>query len=163
VSKDGRVRRCTISPKILCDYCSDGHGNANEAVLVNPGPDDVEPGQSTPRCSPATPLSTTAFFKPSHWPDPSLWLKAPEVILLVVEIRRDIVTEEREEGGNRKRFVAFVDDIEVDCVPVEPEGEERGCCVDRNHKEDANDARTCQHNPVKRRNSTYCLCSYGFV
>lgn len=121
VSKYGRVRGCTISPKILCNYCGNCHSNPNEAVLVNPRPDDIEPRQTTSRCSPAASLSTTAFLKPVHWPDPWSRFNTPEVILLFVQIWGDIVAEERKERGNRKRFVTFVDDIEVHCVPVEPE------------------------------------------
>jgi hypothetical protein len=49
------------------------------------------------------------------------------------------MAEERKEGGDRKRFVAIGDDLEVDRMPVEPEGEERGDCVYGYHEEDADD------------------------
>jgi hypothetical protein len=49
------------------------------------------------------------------------------------------VAEERKEGGDRKRFVAIGYDLEVDRMPVEPEGEERGDCVYGYHEEDTDD------------------------
>ena len=49
------------------------------------------------------------------------------------------MTEECEEGGNRKGFVAIGYDFEVDRMPVKPEGKEGGDCVNRYHKEDADD------------------------
>jgi hypothetical protein len=49
------------------------------------------------------------------------------------------MTEESEERGNSKSFIAFGDDLEVYCVPVKPEAEERSGGIDRDHKEDAND------------------------
>ena len=49
------------------------------------------------------------------------------------------MAEEREEGGDRKSFVAIGYDLEVDRMPVEPEGEEGGNCIYRYHEEDADD------------------------
>lgn len=47
------------------------------------------------------------------------------------------MAQQCEERGDCKGFVAFVDDGKVYGVPVEPEGEERGCCVNGNHEENS--------------------------
>ena len=57
-----------------------------------------------------------------------------------MEVWRDVMAEQRKEGGDRKRFVAVGERLEVYGMPVEPEGEEGGGGVDRDHEEDPNDA-----------------------
>ena len=47
------------------------------------------------------------------------------------------MAEQGEERCYRKGFVAFGNNLEVYGVPVEPEGEEGGGCVDGYHEEDS--------------------------
>lgn len=124
VSKHGRVGGLAVFAKILCDNGSDGHSHAYKAVLVDTRPDDIEPSQTAPWGPPRPPLSSTALSPPADWQDPWLCLNATEVSLLVVQVRRNVVTEKGEEGGNGEGFVAFGDDLEVYGMPIKPETEE---------------------------------------
>lgn len=135
-----RVRRFTISPKILSYHCRNSHCNTNKTVLVNPSPNNIEPSQTTSRRSPRTPLSTTTFSPPIHRQDPFLRSYASEIHFLFVEIGRDVMAEKRKEGCYGECFVAIGYDLEIYCVPVIPEGEECCCGIDWYHEQDSNDA-----------------------
>lgn len=63
-----------------------------------------------------------------------------EIILLLVEVRRDVVAEECEERGNGEGFITVAKDFKVYRVFVVKVREERDCRVDGDHKEDAYDA-----------------------
>lgn len=56
-----------------------------------------------------------------------------------MEIWRDVVAEEREERGNGECFVAVGYDLEIDRMPVVPEGEERGRGINWYHEQDSYD------------------------
>jgi len=60
-----------------------------------------------------------------------------KVLLLLVQVGLDVMAHQREEGRNRKGFVAVAYDLEVDGVPVETNHEEGRCRVDGDHEEDA--------------------------
>lgn len=135
--KDRRIRRFAVSLEVLSDHSRNSHRNPNKAVLVNASPDDIEPRQARTGCSEQT---TAASLEPTRRPNPRFRLNATEVILLCMEIRRNIMAQQRKEGGNRKGFVAFGHDLEVYRVPVVPEGQERGHGVDGYHEEDSDDA-----------------------
>jgi hypothetical protein len=137
--KDGTVRGLAIKTEILRNHCSNRHRHPDETILVYPQPDNIEPGKTTSRSSPRPSVTTTAFSHPAEGPNPSFWLYASKVILLVVQIRRYVVAKEGEERGYCKSFVAVADDLVVDGLPVEPKGEERGYGVDRYHEENSND------------------------
>lgn len=69
-------------------------------------------------------LSPAALLHPRHWPYPRFWLNPTKVILLTVEVRRDVMAEESKERGDRKRFVTIADDAVVDGVFVEQDAKE---------------------------------------
>ena len=73
------------------------------------------------------------------------------------------MAEERKEGGDRKRFVTIGYYLEVDRMPVEPEGEEGGDCIYGYHEEDADDTIEGLALKVRDADKAYCLCSHGFV
>ena len=68
----------------------------------------IEPRQSTPRL-PERPLvfPTCTLLQPKHTPKPIHRLHRPEKDLLLMQVRRNIVTHKREETRNRKRLVAI--------------------------------------------------------
>lgn len=141
VAEHGAVGALAVTAKVLRNDSSDGHGDADKAVLVDADPDDVEPSQAAGRHAPGSTLAATAFLKPVDGSHPLL--DAPEiaeVVLLVVEVRSNVGAEEGKEGGDRKGFVTVAYYLKIDRVPVEAEGQERGGSVDRNHEENADDA-----------------------
>lgn len=140
-----RIRRFTVLVKILSNHSRNSHRDPNEAVLVNTSPNDIEPSQSAPRCSPRSSLSSTTSREPVDRQDPFLRCNASEIHLLFVEIWRDVVAEEREERGNGECFVAVGYDLEIDRMPVVPEGEERGRGINWYHEQDSYDTRKGQH------------------
>lgn len=78
-------------------------------------------------------LSTTALLHPRHWPYPRFRLDSTKVVLLSVQVRRNVMAEESEEGSYRKRFVTIADDAVVDRVFIEPDTEECDERVDWDH------------------------------
>lgn len=68
-----------------------------------------------------------------------------EVFLLGVHVGRNVLAQEREKGGNRKRLVAVADQLIVDGFVVEVDLQEAGDGVDGDHEEDANDTIASKH------------------
>jgi len=56
-----------------------------------------------------------------------------------MQIIRNVVTEEGEEGGDCESFVAVAEYFKVDGMSVVVEGKEGHCGVNRNHEEDSDD------------------------
>lgn len=48
-------------------------------------------------------------------------MQGPKVVLLLMQVRRDIVAQQGEEAGDSKGLVAVAQDLEVDGVQVEVE------------------------------------------
>lgn len=132
-----RVRGLAILPKVLRNNRHNSQRNPQKTILINARPNNIKPRQATPRGPPNAPLPPTAFLKPIDRQHPRAGSDAAEVGFLLVEVGRDVVAEEGEEGGDGKGFVAAGDYLEVDCVPVEPEGEEGGDGVDGDHEQDS--------------------------
>lgn len=85
MGKDWTIGAFAIAVKILCNDGGDGHGNSDEAVVVNADPNNVEPCQSALGCSPRPALAATALVHPGDGPYP--WLHRvhiSEVLLLIV-------------------------------------------------------------------------------
>lgn len=140
VGKDGRVGAFAVALKVLRDDGGDGHGYADEAVLVDADPVDVEPGQPALGSAPGPALAAAAFGEPvdghNPWRDGAHFA---EEVLLCVQVGRDVVAEETKERRNGKCLVAVRDDLEVDGVPVPLDLEEGRDGVDGDHKENTDD------------------------
>jgi hypothetical protein len=119
VRKYRRVRGLAVSTEVLRENRCDSHSDSYETVLINPAPNDIEPRKPTPRCLPRSPLSPTALFEQAHWKDPLFRCNATEIILLVMQIRGNVVAEKGKERGDSEGFVAVGYYLEVDCMPVE--------------------------------------------
>lgn len=131
---------------------------ANKAILENTDPDNlcfrelviesdpcsrtyVEPRQPAPWLpQPALVLASRALLHPCDWPDPVLWLHVSEILLLLVQIRRNVVAHEREEAGNGEGFIAVSQNLEVYGFLVIEVAEEGDDGVNRDHDENSNDA-----------------------
>lgn len=101
----------------------------------------IEPGQATSRYAQnALLFSTSAFLQTENAPKPVYRRYLTEVVLLLVQVRRNVVAEECEERGNGEGFVAVAKDFKVYRVFVVEVREEGYCRVDGDHKEDAYDA-----------------------
>ena len=101
----------------------------------------VEPGQSAPRLSqPSMVFAACTLLHPSDRPDPILGFDVPEVLLLFVQTRSDVMTHESEEAGNGKSLVAVSQDFEVYGFFVVEIAEERDNGVDGDHDKDSDDA-----------------------
>ena len=141
VPKDGAVGALAVSLKVLGHNGRDGHGNSDEAVVVDADPDDVEPRQAALGRAPGAPVAAAALCEPVEGPNPGLHgAHLAEEVLLRMQVRGDIVTDEGEEGGDGKGLVAVRDDLEVDGVPVPLDLEVSRDGVNGDHKEDADDA-----------------------
>ena len=139
--KERAVGTLAVPVKILGDHGRDRPGNADEAVVVDADPNNVEPRQAAPWCPPGTSLATAALGEPVDGPYPGPdRVQVSEILLLLVKVRRDVMAHEREERGYGKGFVAVAQHLEVDGVPVESERQERCGRIDGYHEEDANDA-----------------------
>lgn len=101
----------------------------------------VKPGQSAPRLSqPSMVFAARALLHPSDRPDPILGLDVPEVFLLFVQTRSDVMTHESEEARNGKSLVAVSQDFEVYCFLIVEVAEERDNGVNGDHDKDSDDA-----------------------
>jgi len=56
-----------------------------------------------------------------------------------MQIRRNISTQQRKEGADRKRLVTIPQSFEIDRMTIVVEGEEGDDGVDGDHEEDADD------------------------
>lgn len=140
MAEDGGVGALAVVVKVLRGDGRDGHGDADEAVVVYADPDDVEPRQAALWGAPGPALAAAAGGGPAERPHPRLdGLHQAEVLLLLVQVRGHVVAQQGEEGGYGKGLVAVGDNLEVDGVPVEAQRQERGRGVDGHHEEDADD------------------------
>ena len=100
----------------------------------------VKPGQSAPRLSqPSMVFAARALLHPSDRPDPILGFDVPEVLLLFVQTRSDVMTHESEKAGNGKSLVAVTQDFEVYGFLVVKVAEEGDNGVDGDHDKDSDD------------------------
>lgn len=105
-------------------------------------PTYIEPGQPAPWIPPSSAVSTAPLpiLKPTQRPQPCLRLNASEIVLLAVQVRRDVMAHEGEEGGDTESFVAVSDDLQGDGVMVEEYAEPCDEGVNGDHEEDTDDA-----------------------
>lgn len=80
------------------------------------------------------------LLKPAQRPEPRFGLDPTEIVLLAVQVGRDIVGHEGEEGRNTEGFVAVANDLEIDRVVVEQDAEPRDDGVDRDHPQNSDNA-----------------------
>ena len=106
---------------VLAQHGRNRHGHAHKAVVVHPDPDDIEPRQPAPRRPPgALPVSTTALGEPVNRPHPVLdGLHLAEVLLLRVQVGRDVVAHQTKKRTDGEGLVAVAEHLEVDGVVVE--------------------------------------------
>ena len=139
--KKGAVGALAVALKVLCDDGRHRHGDADEAVVIDADPDNVEPRQAVARGPPGATLAAAALSEPADGPNPGLdGCHFAEVVLLIVEVGGDVVAHEREEGRDGKGLVAVGQNLEVDGVPVEAQREPRRRGIYGYHEEDADDA-----------------------
>jgi hypothetical protein len=101
----------------------------------------VEPGQSTPRPSqPSMVFAARTLLHPGDRPDPILGFDVPEVLLLFVQTRSDVMTHESEEARNGESLVAVSQDFEVYGFFVVEVAEEGDNGVNGDHDKDSDDA-----------------------
>lgn len=119
VTENGTVGAFAVLFKVLGDDGGNGHGDADKAVLVDTNPVDVEPGEAACGGAPDTALLTATGGKPVDGHDPGLdGVQFAEELLLCVQIRGNIVTEQSKEGSNGKGLIAIGNDLKVDGVSV---------------------------------------------
>jgi len=175
MAKDGTIGALTIPIKVLRDDGRDGHGDTDEAVMVDADPVDVEPRQAALGGAPGPAFAAAAFLEPVKGPHPGLdGVEVAEEFFLLVQVRGDVVAEQSEEGRDGEGLVAVADYLVVDGVPVEAQREERGGRVDGHHEQDADDTLNplvresacigvCERKGGWRERETYCFCSRGLV
>lgn len=101
----------------------------------------VEPRQSAPWLpEPSLVLAAGALLHPCDGPDPVLGFDIPEIFLLFVQIRSDVVAHKREKAGNRKSLVAVSQYLKVYGLLIVEVAEEGYNGVDGNHYKNADDA-----------------------
>jgi len=83
----------------------------------------IEPRQSTSRRPKNPPLPPATSPKPAQWPYPAPRMNLPKIVLLIVQIRRNVRAKKGEKAGDGKCFVALVYHFEVDRVRVKEVGE----------------------------------------
>lgn len=107
MSKNRRVGALAVAAIVLSENGGNGHGNADEAVLVDADPDDVEPGEAALGSAPGAPLSTAALGEPVDGQDPALdGAQVSKEFLLRVQVGCRVVAYQAEKGGNGKGLVA---------------------------------------------------------
>ena len=98
----------------------------------------IEPSQPTPRNAQRSRRPADAL--PAKGKDPRLRGQVAKILLLIVQVRRNVVAEQVEEGGDGDGLVAVAQNLKVDAVPVVEVGEEGDDGVDGHHEEDADDS-----------------------
>lgn len=139
--KHGRITTLAIPSMILRHHRRDCHSHSHKAVMINPNPDDVKPRQPAPRRPPGTlPVPATALGHPVHRPHPILdGLHLAKVLLLQMQVGRDVVAHQTKKGADGKGLVAVAQNLEVDGMVVEAQAQEGGAGVDGHHEQDADD------------------------
>lgn len=124
MTENRAVGAFAVSVKVLCDDSGNGHGDADEAVMVNTDPNDVEPSETTPGRAPGPAFTAAALFEQGDREDPLFdAAQIAEVIFLVVELRADVGAQKREKGRNGKGFITVADHLKVYGVPIEADRE----------------------------------------
>ena len=117
--KDGTVGALAVPLKVLRRDGGEGHGDPDEAVVVDAYPYDVEPRQAALWRPPRAPLAAAALRKPVQWPYPAPHrFHEAKIFLLFVEIGRYVVAHEGEERGDGERLIAVAHHLEIDGMPV---------------------------------------------
>lgn len=95
----------------------------------------IEPRQTAARVPPCPTLRATPcpLLKPIQGPNPRLRLNTAKVVLLAMQVGRDIGAQEGEERGNGEGFVTITDDLEVDGIVIEHDAEPCDDGVYRDH------------------------------
>lgn len=100
----------------------------------------IKPRQPAPRLPERSlVLPTRTLLQTKHTPEPILRLHRPEEDLLLVQIRRDIVAQQREKARDGERLVAIPQDLVVDRVLIVQIAQEADSAVYGDHKQDADD------------------------
>lgn len=100
----------------------------------------IEPSQTTFRPSQyALVLSTGTFLKTKDGPEPVYGYCSPEIVFLLVQIGRNVVAEEGEEGSNGESLIAVTDHFKVNIVGVEEVRQEGDDAVDGQHEDNTDD------------------------
>lgn len=95
--------------------------NLNESVKKSPivGHIYIEPCQTTVRfAQPAFILSSRTLLHPVQRPYPVFRLNIPEVFLLFVQVRRNVMAHECEKARNRESLVAVSQELKIYGVVV---------------------------------------------
>lgn len=141
VTKHRTVGALAVASKVLSHDGRDGHGDTDEAVVVDADPDDIEPREAALGRAPGATLAAAAGAEPIDGPDPGLdGPHVAEEVLLLVQVGRDVVAHEGEERGDGEGLVAIADDLEVHGMVIVPQLKERRRGVDGNHEQDSYDA-----------------------
>lgn len=87
--------------------------------MTEGGESYIEPSQAASRyAQEALVFSTSTFLQTKDTPEPVYGGHLTEIILLLVQVRSDVVAEECEERGNGEGLVAVAQDFKVDGVFV---------------------------------------------
>lgn len=152
-------RSFAVPSKDLAYDRHNGEKHTDEAVLKNASPDDlpqksvsrllaslssskthIKPSQPTPRFPKRSAnLPARTLLQPEHPQKPVHGLNPSKILLLLMQIRRDVVAQQAEETRNRKRLVAVAEHFEVHGFAVEDVAEEADDAVDGDHEEDPDD------------------------
>jgi hypothetical protein len=151
--RKSRVERVlTIAPKSLCNHGDDSKRHAHNTVLENSRPHNIKPSKARARF-PERPmvLAARAFLHEEHAPEPVDRRQRAEELLLLVQAWRHVLAHEREETRNCESLIAVSQHLEVDCVAVVQDAQERHRRVNWDHKQDADDVLLLAGHEVVRR------------
>ena len=84
-------------------------------------------------------MSSSTILQPKNSPEPIDRHQRPKIILLVMQVWRNVRAQEREKAANGECLIEPFQDIVVDCMLVFEVGEKRDDRIDRDKKKNAND------------------------
>lgn len=115
--------------------------SVQRCILVEVEATHVEPRQTAPWLSePASLLSASTLLAPIERPHPVVWRDCAKVVLLIVQLRGNVVAEKSEETRDGKGFVAIAQNLKIDVLRVVVDRKHRDGRVNWYHQEDANDS-----------------------
>lgn len=139
--RESRVQRVlAVSAKHFRYNRNNSEQHPHQTILEDACPDDVEPSKTRARLA-ERPLvfATSAFLHKEDTPEPIDRRQSPEVILLLMQPRRDILAHKRKETRNGKSLIAVAQHLVVDCVLVVQVAQKRHRRVNWDHKQNADD------------------------
>lgn len=139
--RERRVQRVlAVSAKHLRNDGNNGEQHPHQTILENACPDDIEPSKTRARLAerPLV-LAACAFLHEEDSPEPVDRRQSAEVILLLMQPRRNILAHERKEARNGESLIAVAQHLVVDCVFVVEVAQERHRRVNWDHKQNADD------------------------